>query len=82
MSTPIRTAPVSAVPIEAPRFVTVFWIPPTSPVCESGTEETVTAPSCDARLPIPSPMRRSGPVTTSGPGAGVEGRQQDDDAEQ
>ena len=49
VSAEISTAPASAVPIEAPRLVTVFCRPPTSPVCSSGTAETVTAPSCDAR---------------------------------
>ena len=53
--------------MDAPRFVTVFCTPPTSPLWESGTAETVTAPSCEARVPIPSPARRSGPVTMSAP---------------
>ena len=67
VSTAMRMAPESAVPMEAPRFVTVFCTPPTSPLCESGTAETVTAPSCEARVPIPSPARSSGPVTMSAP---------------
>ena len=41
----MSTAPASAVPIDAPRFVMVFWMPPTCPVCSSGTAETVTAPN-------------------------------------
>ena len=45
VSTAIRTVPASAVPMEAPRLVTVFWIPPTSPLCEVGTDDTVTLPS-------------------------------------
>ncbi len=32
-----------------------------------GPTETVTLPSCEARLPTPSPARMSGHVTTSGP---------------
>ena len=42
-------------------------MPPTSPLCSSGTEETVTAPSCDASMPMPSPARSIGQVTISGP---------------
>ena len=45
----IRIAPASAVPIDAPNCVAVFWSPPTSGLCSSGTAETVTAPSCEAR---------------------------------
>ena len=33
----IRIAPASAVPIEAPNWVAVFWRPPTSGLCSSGT---------------------------------------------
>src|SRR5262249_779469 len=42
VSAEMSTAPASAVPMDAPRLVTVFWIPPTSPLCSSGTAETVT----------------------------------------
>ena len=75
-STPVRKdelraamtiAPVSAVPTEMPRLVTVFCRPPTSPLCSSGTEETVTLPSCEASAPIPRPARSSGTVTISAP---------------
>ena len=48
VSAAISTAPAQAVPIDAPRFVSVFCRPPTSPLCSSGTDETVTAPSCEA----------------------------------
>ena len=65
--TEIRTAPASAVPIEAPRLVTVFWMPPTSPLCSSDTAETVTAPSWEARAPMPSPARSIGQVTMFAP---------------
>ena len=66
--------PASAVPIDAPRFVIVFWTPPTSGLCSSGTAETVTAPSCEASAPMPSPTRSIGTKTISGPGVGVERR--------
>ena len=82
VSTAMRMAPDSAVPMDAPRLVTVFCTPPTSPLWESGTAETVTLPSCEASVPIPSPARRSGPVTMSAPGSGVQRRQQHDDAEE
>ena len=67
MSAEISTAPASAVPIDAPRLVTVFCSPPTSPLCSSGTDETVTLPSWDASAPTPRPASRSGPVVTFGP---------------
>ena len=51
----IRIEPARAVPIDAPRFVIVFWTPPTSELCSSGTAETVTAPSCEASAPMPEP---------------------------
>ena len=63
----MSTAPASAVPMEAPRWVTVFWIPPTSPLCSSGTEETVTAPSWEASAPTPRPASSISQVTMSGP---------------
>ncbi len=63
----MSTAPASAVPIEAPSWVPVFWSPPTSPDCSSGTEDTVTAPSCEAIAPSPAPASSSGTVTISGP---------------
>ena len=63
----MSTAPASAVPIDAPRFVTVFCRPPTSPACSSGTEDTVTLPSCEASAPIPRPASSIGQVTISGP---------------
>lgn len=44
VSTAMRMAPDNAVPRGAPMFVTVFWTPPTSPLWESGTAETVTLP--------------------------------------
>ncbi len=63
----IMTEPASAVPIDAPRFVIVFWTPPTSGLSSSGTAETVTLPSCEASAPIPSPTSSIGTKTTSGP---------------
>ena len=66
----IKSEPASAVPSEAPRFVIVFWRPPTSGLSSSGTAETVTAPSCEASAPIPRPMRSSGTKTISGPASG------------
>ena len=65
--TEMSTAPASAVPIDAPRFVKVFCSPPTSPLCSSGTDETVTLPSCDASAPMPRPASSIGQVTISGP---------------
>ena len=53
----ITIAPVSAVPTEMPRLVTVFWSPPTSPLCVLGTEETVTLPSCEASAPFRRPSK-------------------------
>ncbi len=70
MSDAISSEPASAVPSEAPRFVIVFWRPPTSGLSSSGTAETVTAPSCDASAPIPSPTSSIGTKTTSGPTPG------------
>ena len=63
----IISEPAIAVPIDAPRFVAVFWMPPTSGLWSSGTAETVTAPSCDASAPMPSPIRSIGTRTISGP---------------
>lgn len=71
VSTAIMIDPARAVPIEAPRLVTVFWTPPTSALCSSGTADTVTAPSWEASSPIPSPMSSMGTVTTSAPESGV-----------
>ena len=45
----------------------MFCRPPTSPLCASGTDDTVTAPSCDASAPTPSPASSIGQVTISGP---------------
>src|SRR5438128_411976 len=59
----MSTAPASAVPIDAPRLVNVFCRPPTSPLCSSGTDDTVTLPSCDANAPTPSPASSIGQVT-------------------
>ena len=67
VSAEMSTAPASAVPMEAPRLVTVFCRPPTSGLCSSLTAETVTAPSWEASAPMPSPASSSGQVTTSGP---------------
>jgi hypothetical protein len=63
----MRTDPASAVPSDAPRFVMVFCSPPTSPVTSSGTDETVTAPSCEASAPTPRPASSIGTVTISAP---------------
>ena len=63
----MSTAPASAVPIDAPRLVNVFCRPPTSPLCSSGTDDTVTLPSCDANAPTPRPASSIGQVTISGP---------------
>src|SRR4029450_3261279 len=88
---PIRSEPAIAVPSEAPRFVIVFWTPPTSGLSSagarehvtpaprdaprlllvlwpppppglssSGTADPVTAPSCEARAPMPRPTRSIG----------------------
>ena len=67
VSVAMRMAPASAVPIEAPRLVPVFWSPPTSLLCSSGTDDTVTLPSCEASAPMPRPARSIGQVTISGP---------------
>ena len=63
----IMIEPASAVPSDAPRFVIVFWTPPTSGLSSSGTAETVTAPSCEASAPMPSPTSSIGTRTISGP---------------
>ena len=67
MSAAISRDPASAVPIEAPRLVAVFWRPPTAGLWSSGTAETVTLPSCEARAPIPNPASSRGTVTISAP---------------
>ncbi len=61
----IRIDPTSAVPSEAPMLVAVFCSPPTSGLSSSGTADTVTAPSWEARAPIPSPTSSNGSVTIS-----------------
>ena len=76
----ISTAPASAVPIDAPRLVTVFWRPPTSPLCSSGTDDTVTLPSCEASAPTPRPASSIGQVTISGPAPASSAADHDDDA--
>ena len=67
----ISTEPISAVPNEAPRLVAVFCSPPTSAVSASDTAETVTAPSCEASAPSPSPISTIGMFSTvaSAPGS-------------
>ena len=45
----------------------MFCSPPTSPLCSSGTDDTVTLPSCDASAPTPRPASSIGQVTISGP---------------
>ena len=67
VSAAMRIEPARAVPNEAPRLVIVFWTPPTSGLCSSGTADTVTAPSCDASAPMPSPISSIGTKTISGP---------------
>ncbi len=67
VSAEMSTAPASAVPIDAPSWVPVFCRPPTSPLCSSGTADTVTLPSCEAIAPIPAPASSSGQVTISAP---------------
>jgi hypothetical protein len=67
VSAPMSTAPASAVPSDAPRLVIVFCTPPTSPLCSSGTDDTVTLPSCEASVPTARPASSSGPVTISAP---------------
>ncbi|GAA3071596.1 hypothetical protein GCM10020254_14240 [Streptomyces goshikiensis] len=71
VSTAIMMDPARAVPIEAPRLVEVFWMPPTSELRSSGTADTVTAPSWEASAPIPRPIRSSGTVTTAALESGV-----------
>ena len=55
-------------------------MPPTCPVCSSGTAETVTAPSCDASAPIPSPASSIGTVTISAPAPSSQRADQHDEA--
>jgi hypothetical protein len=43
----------------------------------SGTAETVTAPSCEARAPMPCPISSSGTVTIAGFGIRIESSYQD-----
>ena len=75
----MRTAPASAVPIDAPRFVAVFCRPPTSLLCSSGTDDTVTR-----RAATPARPRRGRPAAWAShdlwPGALIERRHQDQDA--
>ena len=49
----------------------MFCRPPTSPLCSSGTAETVTAPSCEASAPDPEAGEEHRPGDDLG-GAGVE----------
>ena len=58
----------------------MFCRPPTSPLCSSGTEETVTLPSCEASAPIAEAGEQHRPGHDLGPGAGVERGDQDDEA--
>ena len=60
----------------------MFWSPPTSPLCSSGTAETVTAPSCDASAPMPRPARSIGQSDDLGPGALVERGDEHDQTEE
>ncbi len=82
VKTAMRMVPARAVPIDVPRFVTVFWIPPTSPLRDSGTDDTVTAPSCEARLPMPSPASSMGHVVTSVSAPSSSANEQRHDAEE
>ena len=67
----MSTAPTRAVPSDAPRLVTVFCNPPTSALRRSSTAETVTAPSCEARAPMPNPISSMGMATISAPESGA-----------
>ena len=60
VSEAIRTEPASAVPSDAPNWLAVFWEATDLGALLVGTAETVTLPSCEARAPIPSPIRISG----------------------
>ena len=49
-------------------MVTVFWIPPTSPLCSSGTDDTVTLPDCEASAPTLKAGEQHRPGHDPGPG--------------
>ena len=66
VSAEMRTAPASAVPIDAPSCVPVFWIPHLAALFIGHRADTVTAPSCEAIEPIPAPQQ-SGQVTIAAP---------------
>ena len=67
-------------PSDAPRLVAVFCRPPTSPLCSSGTEETVTAPSCEDERTDAQPGQQHRHRDDLGAGPGVEREDQRDDA--
>ena len=80
VSAEMSTAPARAVPIEAPSWVPVFWSPPTSPLCSSGTADTVTLPSCEAIAPMPGTGQQQRPGDDLGAGADVEQGDQEHEA--
>ena len=80
VSAEIRIAPASAVPIDAPSWVPVFCTPPTSPLCSSGTAETVTLPSCEAIAPSPEPIKQQRSGDDLRAGADVEQAHQQNEA--
>ena len=83
VSAEMSTAPASAVPTDAPRLVTVFWRPPTSPLCSSGTDDTVTRAELRRQRADAEPGEQHRPRDDLGPGAGVErGDQHDEPGEQ
>ena len=76
LSVAIRIAPASAVPIEAPRFVIVFWTPPTSELCSSGTAETVTRAELRGEHADPEPDQDQRHEHDLGTGVDVEQSEQ------
>ncbi len=79
----MSTAPASAVPIEAPSCVPVFCRPPTSPLCSSGTADTVTAPELGGHGAEPGARQQQRPGDDLRAGADVEqGHQEHEPGEQ
>ena len=79
-SAEISTAPASAVPIDAPRLVTVFCTPPTSPLCVVGHRGHGHGPELRGQRADPEAREQHRPGHDLRPGARVERGQHDHDA--
>ena len=80
VSAEMSTAPASAVPMDAPRLVIVFWTPPTSPLCSSDTDDTVTLPELRGQRADTQAGEQHRPGHDLGPGTDLERGHHDHDA--